>query len=87
MHWKVLLNEAIDRARRGQPAEAIDLFDQVLRLQPDYDKAYYNRGCAQDELGQADAAIADFSAALTVNPQYFNAYINRGNLYRQNQCA
>ena len=83
MHWKSLLNEAIDRARHGQPAEAIKLFDQVLRLHPGYDKAHYNRGCAHDELGDTDAAIADFSTALKVNPQYFNAYINRGNLYRQ----
>ncbi|NER82006.1 MAG: hypothetical protein F6K42_21085, partial [Leptolyngbya sp. SIO1D8] len=52
MQWKTLLNEAIERARRGDLSEAVVLFDQVLKLEPTYSKAHYNKACALSDLGR-----------------------------------
>ena len=78
MQWKNILNEAIDRARRGELAEAVVLFEQVLKIEPEYSKAHYNRACALSDLGRINEALAGFTEALQLNPDYVNAYLNRG---------
>ena len=43
---------------------AITDFDEVIRLNPDYAEAYYNRGTAKYTLGRSEEAKSDFQNAL-----------------------
>ena len=52
----------------------------VIEFNPDYAKAYYNRGKAKLVLGQWDAAIPDYNTAIQLKPDYDIAYNNRGNV-------
>lgn len=56
-------------------------FDQVIRLQPDFSFAYYNKAnilCAQREYKDA---IRYYNKAIEVDPEFSEAYFNRGLTY------
>ena len=46
-----------------QPERAIEDYSQAIRLDPQYAKAYYNRGIAYGNLGQQEIANRDFAKA------------------------
>lgn len=60
---------------------AIQSFDDVIKLEPLNFEAYFSRGMAKSYLGRQIEAIADFSEAIKLNPKYSHAYYNRGVIY------
>jgi tetratricopeptide (TPR) repeat protein len=53
-------------------------YDMVIKLNPDFAYAYFNRGnlrCSQKDFR---AAIQDYSEAITKDPEFAEAYFNRG---------
>jgi protein O-mannosyl-transferase len=72
--------------RKGQVDEALAKFQEVLRLQPDYEVGYYNLGLALLRKGQTDEALAQFQKAIQLKPDYAAAHNNLANLcQRQDQ--
>ena len=65
----------------GQHLQAIEDYDDAIRLNPGYANAYYNRGNAYADLGQHLQAIEDYDDAIRLNPELVLAYINRGNAH------
>ena len=65
---------ASEAQQRGEYAEAILDYNEVIRRIPNDADAYYNRGTAQYHLGQYEAAIADLAEAIGRNPN--NAYFH-----------
>jgi len=59
----------------------IDNYTKCLKIDPDYVKAYYNRGNAYKELENYKNAIADYTRAIKIDPDYSTAYYNRGLAY------
>lgn len=61
--------EAIElwKARRGQ--EALDKFEQVLRLAPDYAEAHFSLGVIYEAKQDYVEALASYKRALELNPQ------------------
>lgn len=57
---------------------AIDAYDKALQLDPNFAKAYNNRGVSKAEIGRFNDAITDYTKALQLDPYYANAYNNRG---------
>ena len=49
--------------------EAIEIYDQLIALQPDNAGHYANRGIAHDRLGHFEQALADYFTALALNPE------------------
>jgi tetratricopeptide (TPR) repeat protein len=60
---------------------AIEDFNKVISLKPDYIKAYNNRGIVYTKLGLHQKAIDDFNKAISLNPKYADAYNNRAVVY------
>ena len=52
--------------------------NKVIKLNPAYINAYYNRGKVYCKKGELDAAIQDFNTTINLNPKYADAYYNRG---------
>lgn len=53
-------------------------YDMVIKLNPDFIYAYFNRGnlrCSQKDFR---AAIQDYTTAITKDPEFAEAYFNRG---------
>ena len=67
--------------REGEYKEAINDYNEAIKLDPQSAHAYYNRGTAYYALKQYQDAINDYDEAIELNPQSANAYNNRGNLY------
>jgi tetratricopeptide (TPR) repeat protein/predicted Ser/Thr protein kinase len=61
--------------------DAIEDFDEAIRLQPDLASAYFNRGSARGSLGDVRGAIADFGHAIRLGPDRADAYLSRAHTW------
>jgi len=64
----------------GRLAEAIKNFDRVLEIQPEFARAYYDRGYVWKELNEPKKAIADFTESIRLEPNFPSTYVERGML-------
>ncbi|MFC1995184.1 fused MFS/spermidine synthase [Chloroflexota bacterium] len=76
-HYKT----GVELTGQGKLDEAIDEYNEAIRLNPGYAMAYNNRGNAYAELGQFERGIEDYDEAIRLNPGYAMAYNNRGTSY------
>ncbi|XP_059505178.1 uncharacterized protein ttc6 isoform X2 [Stegostoma tigrinum] len=67
-------------AELKQFREAMDSFNNVMKLVPNFAKAYYQRGLCSLKLHDFNC-IYDFHRALTINPQFFEVYLSRAIYY------
>jgi tetratricopeptide (TPR) repeat protein len=65
-------------ADQGRVAEAIEQYEEALRLKPDYTEADNNLGMALASQGKVSEAIAEYTAALRIDPDYAPAHNNLG---------
>jgi len=65
-------NQGNNLAENSRYDEAIEEYNEAIRLNPEYAEAYNNRGLAYKEQGKKAEAIADFEKfiTLTTNPQW-----------------
>ena len=59
-------------------SRAIELYTQLLALNPDYAKAYNNRGVVKSDLGDKSGALSDYDKSISLNPDFAESYNNRG---------
>ena len=76
-HIDALMLSAEIAAREGDPERAIQLYSNVMRLQPKYGMAYYKRGNVSTDR-PAQAALASYDLAVALDPGYADAFCNRG---------
>lgn len=62
----------------GQYQEAIDTYDQALKIHPNLADTWNNRGVVLTRLAQYDEAIASYDRAISIRPEYPDAWNNRG---------
>jgi len=73
---------------QGKLTEAIEHYQQALRIQPDHAKAHGNWGVALARQGKPAEAIEHYRQALAIQPDYADAHYNWGNaLARQGKPA
>jgi tetratricopeptide (TPR) repeat protein len=58
--------------------EAMQHFEQALRIKPDYAEAHYNLGVALAQLGRTQEAIAQYQQVLRIKPDFAMAHYNWG---------
>ncbi len=74
---ETLYQQGLAKAEAGEWPEALDLFDRVLHLHPDFGEAYYQRGRVHFKLNQFAEAIADYTRSLLTDCQNANLYYVR----------
>ncbi len=62
--------------QEAKVSEAIQQYEQALRLYPDYPKAHLNLGIALEQTGRVPEAIEQYEQALRLNPDYVKAHYN-----------
>ncbi|BAU00264.1 hypothetical protein VIGAN_10184300 [Vigna angularis var. angularis] len=72
------LSRGIAEVNEGKYAQAITIFDQILKEEPAYPEALIGRGTAYAFKRELDAAIDDFSKAIQINPSAGEAWKRRG---------
>ncbi|MDX2228695.1 MAG: tetratricopeptide repeat protein [Leptolyngbyaceae cyanobacterium bins.349] len=66
--------------QQGQHQEAIQDFDQAIRLNPNDANAFINRGYANHQAGNLNAAIDDYNKAIELAPNSAQAFSNRSHV-------
>jgi len=61
-----------------RPAEALERFNQALKINPSIASTWNNRGTVFNDLRRYDDAVGDFDRAIQLDPQYAEAYFNKG---------
>ena len=69
----------------GRLDAAIEAYNKVLAIKPDYAEAYYNMGVTLQEQGKLEKAIEAYNKALAIKPDYAKAYSNMGVTLKE-QC-
>jgi tetratricopeptide (TPR) repeat protein len=77
-----LLNQGNNCMAHGAYAEAIDYYQDLLKLNPRHADGLNNLGAALCKLGRYDEAAACFRKASGINPDYADAHGNLGNVLR-----
>ncbi|HUK41051.1 MAG TPA: tetratricopeptide repeat protein [Candidatus Acidoferrales bacterium] len=62
-------------------AQAIQDYDQAIRIRPNYPEAFNNRGYAYYHQQDYDRAINNYDQAVKLNPKYAKAFNNRAEAY------
>ncbi|MGB9168742.1 MAG: tetratricopeptide repeat protein [Nitrososphaeraceae archaeon] len=75
-----LLNKGVDFAEIGKYEKAIEYYDQALDEDPNFAKAFYNKGINLLKLNKnyAEDAIQLFDQALDEDPNYASALYSKG---------
>lgn len=76
LHAKAYYLQSIDEIQ-----ESIDVFQQIIIIDPFYTPAYFNSGLLYLDIQQFEKAIEQFSIAIKTDPLYLDAYYFRGMTY------
>ncbi len=66
----------------GRPEQALEAYEQALRLRPDYLAAYNNLGSLYASTGRLAEAEATYRKAIELDASYSSAWYNLGELYK-----
>ncbi len=74
-------NLAVLLSKQSETREdAYRAYEQLLRLNPDYGEAYFNRGVMRMQDGQLDSAVVDFERTVEADSSFAKAWYNLGRL-------
>lgn len=79
---RLFYDKGMDYLYSSQFEEAIEQFDQSIRLDSQNHEAYFYRGCAKYNIFQKEDAVNDYLKTIELNPEYLQAYFNLGLYYR-----
>ncbi len=77
---QTLLQEANDLLDNDYNYEAVNLYNQLLVIQPDNTEAWNNRGNALAALKRYEQAIGSYDKAIEIQATKHQAWYNRGNV-------
>ena len=84
------LSLALKNHQEGKLDVAQNLYNQVLKINPNHPSTLSNLGLIHSQLGEKGKAINCFEKAIKINPSYANAYNNLGSIFKdleENQKA
>ncbi len=73
---KPFIEQAGQSLQGGQFAQAVELLDQAIALQPENSEAFVLRGIALSQMSQPDGATEAFRRAIMLSPYNVKAYFN-----------
>ena len=75
-----LVTRGAEALEKGNPAEAVLLYQEALRIAPDDEDLHYNLGIAYVRQGMTEKAFEHYGEALRLFPDHVEAHNNLGNL-------
>jgi len=73
-------NQGVALETQSKYDEAINAFDEAIRINPQFPEAWNNKGMAlkHKAQGEYDEALAAFDEAIRINPQFADAWAGKG---------
>ena len=62
----------------GRYTEAVEVYKQAIRINPDYAEAHGGLGAAYGNLGRYTESVKALKQAIKINPDYAEAHYNLG---------
>jgi tetratricopeptide (TPR) repeat protein len=66
---------------KGEYDKAIESYEKIIVIKPDYHDAFNNMGNAYSNKGEYEKAIESYEKAIEIKPDYYDAFNNMGNAY------
>ena len=79
-----IFNLALKKHLENKLEEAQDLYDQILKIDPNYVQAYNNLGAIFQNSKEYQKAIKCYEKAIEIIPNYSNAHNNLGIIFKEN---
>jgi len=76
-----IYNNAVTKFELGERGEALNLFDEALRVGSDFADAWNGKGNALAALNRSEEAEECYKKAVQLNPEMPEAWVNLGKLY------
>jgi len=79
---EALLQRGLWKLKQSSPIEsAVTDFSKIIELNPEYARAYYERGLCYSELRVKNREIEDYTRAIELNFRTQEVFMNRGKAY------
>lgn len=78
-----LFQLALDYGNQGRFAEALALYEKILKTDKDFPAIHYYRGLLYRNMGMLEESISAFRSAVAQNPDMPEAHYNLGYAYRR----
>jgi tetratricopeptide (TPR) repeat protein len=65
---------------KGKTEKAVEVYDEGIKIFPDYFQLYYNKGISQIKLNKAEDALLSFERSATLNPKHASSHNAIGRL-------
>jgi len=75
------LQTGIDAMRRGDRPTALEAFDQVVTIAPDFAEGWNRRATVHYLVGNFEQSLDDIATTLDLEPRHFGALSGRGLVY------
>ncbi len=75
---EIILHQANEMKHRGDLTKALEIYDQVLLIDPQNARACHSKGNVMDMLGRYKEAVACYEMALEIDPLHAEAWYNKG---------
>jgi len=79
------IDQGIKHSQAGHYDQALQAFDQALKLKPNDPALITYKGIVYYARGQNDQAMKEFEAAIKLNPSFGRAYYQRGMIYQSQE--
>jgi tetratricopeptide (TPR) repeat protein len=76
-----LIDQGIQHSQSGRYDQALQAFDQAMKLKPNDPALITYKGIVYYAKGQNDKAMKEFETAIKLNPSFGRAYYQRGMIY------
>jgi tetratricopeptide (TPR) repeat protein len=79
------IDQGIKHSQAGRYDQALQAFDQAMKLKPNDPALITYKGIVYYARGQNDRAVKEFEAAIKLNPSFGRAYYQRGMVYQSQE--
>jgi len=79
------IDEGVKNSQAGRYDQALQAFDQALKLKPNDPALLTYKGIVYYARGKNDQAMKEFEAAIKLNPNFARAYYQRGMIYQSQE--
>ena len=77
-----LSNKGISLSELGYYTDAIQCFDDAIKIDPQAPQVWTNKGVTLKLMGRTDEAFTCFERSIEIDPGFAGAYISKGNMLR-----